>query len=92
MNALTAQELKRRGVAAVEDLLPNGPVHVIKRNRPAFVVLSEEEYARLASGYGEPIAEGWTVSDLFNQPAWGTRTKEELDAGLREERDAWGDE
>jgi len=91
MNALTAQELKRRGVAAVEELLGNGPVHVIKRNRPAFVVLSEEEYARLSSGYGEPAAEGWTVSDLFRQPAWGTKTKEELDARLQEERDAWGD-
>ena len=91
MNALTAQELKRRGVAAVEALLPNGPVHVIKRNRPAFVVLSEEEYARLANGYGESIAVGWTVSDLFKQPAWGNKTKEELDARLQEERDAWGD-
>jgi hypothetical protein len=92
MNALTAQELKRRGVAAVEELLPNGPVHVIKRNRPAFVVLSEDEYARLSVAYGEPVAEGWTVSDLFSRPAWGTKTKEELDARLREERDAWGDE
>ena len=37
-NILTAAELKRRGMAAIEEGLQKGPVHIVKRNRPAAVV------------------------------------------------------
>ena len=50
MNTLTVAELKRRGMAAIEDGLRNGPVHIVKRNKPAAVVISEDEYQRLAHG------------------------------------------
>jgi PHD/YefM family antitoxin component YafN of YafNO toxin-antitoxin module len=46
-NTITVGELKRRGMAAIEDGLRRGPVRIIKRNKPAAVVLSEEEYLRL---------------------------------------------
>ena len=34
MNTLTAAELKRRGMAAIDDGLRHGPVHLMKRNKP----------------------------------------------------------
>ena len=33
MNSLPAQELKRRGIAAVDDLIARGDVHVIRNNK-----------------------------------------------------------
>lgn len=47
MNTLAAQEIKRRGIAAVDDLIKDGPVHVIKNNRPQYVVLTEARYQEL---------------------------------------------
>lgn len=48
-NTLSAGDLKRRGLAAIEERLKKGPVHIIRRNKPAAVVLSEEEFAELVS-------------------------------------------
>ena len=47
MNAIPAQETKRRGIAAVDDLIVNGDVHVIRNNQPQYVVLSEARYQEL---------------------------------------------
>jgi PHD/YefM family antitoxin component YafN of YafNO toxin-antitoxin module len=47
MNSIPAQEIKRRGISAVDEALRDGPVHVIKNNRPSYVVLSEAAYAEL---------------------------------------------
>lgn len=49
MNTIPAQELKRRGIAAVDDLIASGDVHVIRNNRPEYVVLSEERYRELVA-------------------------------------------
>lgn len=49
MNTIPAQELKRRGIAAVDDLIESGDVHVIRNNRPEYVVLSEARYAELVA-------------------------------------------
>jgi len=46
-NTVTVAEIKRRGMAAIEEGLRRGPVHILKRNKPAAVVLSEEESQRL---------------------------------------------
>ena len=43
-NVLTSAELKRRGIVAIEQALQRGPVHLLKRNQPAAVVLSEQHY------------------------------------------------
>jgi PHD/YefM family antitoxin component YafN of YafNO toxin-antitoxin module len=53
MNTLPAQELKRRGIAAVDDLIAKGDVHVIRNNRPQYVVLSEERYQELVAEASE---------------------------------------
>jgi PHD/YefM family antitoxin component YafN of YafNO toxin-antitoxin module len=47
MNAIPAQEIKRRGIAAVDDVIDKGDVHVIRNNQPQYVVLSEERYQAL---------------------------------------------
>lgn len=47
MNAIPAQEIKRRGMAAVDELIAKGDLHVIRNNQPQYVVLSEERYQEL---------------------------------------------
>lgn len=53
MNTIPAQELKRRGIAAVDELIATGDVHVIRNNRPEYVVLSEARYQELVAEAGE---------------------------------------
>lgn len=47
MNVILAQEIRRRGIAAVDEALALGPVHIIKNSRPQYVVLTEEYYSEL---------------------------------------------
>ena len=49
MNSIPAQEIKRRGIAAVDGLIASGDVHVIRNNRPEYVVLSEARYQELVA-------------------------------------------
>jgi PHD/YefM family antitoxin component YafN of YafNO toxin-antitoxin module len=53
MNTIAAQDIKRRGISALDDLLANGPVHVIKNNEPEYVVLTEERYLELIEAEDE---------------------------------------
>jgi PHD/YefM family antitoxin component YafN of YafNO toxin-antitoxin module len=47
MNTIAAQQIKRKGISAVDELIAAGPVHIIKNNQPEYVVLSEERYSEL---------------------------------------------
>lgn len=47
MNIIPAQEIKRRGLAAVDDLIARGDLHVIRNNQPQYVVISEDRYQEL---------------------------------------------
>ncbi|MFT4101712.1 MAG: hypothetical protein QM674_11865 [Burkholderiaceae bacterium] len=87
-NVLTAAELKRRGLAAIEESLQRGPVHLIKRNKPAAVVLSEDEYHRLIAGQPRTQPGMTAVQWLLSQPVVGTRSKADIDKALADER-AW---
>jgi PHD/YefM family antitoxin component YafN of YafNO toxin-antitoxin module len=49
MNTIASQEIKRRGIAAIDEKLAEGPVHVIKNNKPQYVIISEEQYAELVA-------------------------------------------
>ena len=49
MNTIPAQELKRRGLAAIDEAIAKGDVHVIRNNQPQYVVLSEERYRELVA-------------------------------------------
>jgi len=53
MNTIPAQEIKRRGIAAVVGLIGQGDVHVIRNNRPEYVVLTEERYLELVADAAE---------------------------------------
>jgi PHD/YefM family antitoxin component YafN of YafNO toxin-antitoxin module len=41
---IPAQDVKRRGIGAVDAFLAREPVHIIKNNQPMYVVLKEEDY------------------------------------------------
>ena len=47
MNTIPSQDIKRRGISAVDEALKKGPVHVIRNNCPQYVVLTEEDYQAL---------------------------------------------
>ncbi|MBE0595518.1 MAG: hypothetical protein M9951_16965 [Burkholderiaceae bacterium] len=86
-NTLTAGEIKRRGMVAIEEGLRRGPVRLVKRNRTAAVVLSEEEYQRLI-GEQPPARPGMSALQwLLSQSADGTRGKADIDSALAKERD-----
>lgn len=47
MNTIPAQEIKRRGIAAVDDVIAKGDLHLIRNNQPQYVVVSEARYQDL---------------------------------------------
>jgi PHD/YefM family antitoxin component YafN of YafNO toxin-antitoxin module len=47
MNTIPAQEIKRRGIAAVDELIGKGDLHIIRNNQPQYVVLSQKRYEDL---------------------------------------------
>ncbi len=85
-NTLTVAELKRRGMAAIEEGLQRGPLHIVKRNKPAAVVLSEDDYQRLAHGKVAAPQGMTAVQWLLARPASGKRSKTQIDADLKAER------
>lgn len=86
MNLLKAQDIKRRGMAAIEEALDHGPVHILKYNRPAAVVLSEADYQALLS-----TSQSHTVGAVRDwlQHYGGDRGRADIDTQWRQERDAW---
>jgi hypothetical protein len=91
MNSIPASEVKRRGVAALEEAAKSGPVHVIRNNRPTGVYMSEQEYARLVAGSRAPAPSGASAWELIlARPYEGARTKDEIDAQVQAERASWG--
>jgi PHD/YefM family antitoxin component YafN of YafNO toxin-antitoxin module len=88
MRTLAAREIKRRGMAAIEELLGQGPIHVLKNNRPACVILSEAEYERLSRRNAAAATRtAWEI--LLAPTGKGPRTREEIDAELKADRDDW---
>lgn len=88
-NVLTSAELKRRGIAAIEQALQHGPVHLLKRNQPAAVVVSEQHYRQLQRQAGLAVRPQTSALDwLLMQPqAPQPRSKAAIDAELADERD-----
>jgi len=74
LNVLRSAELKRRVIVAAEEALRAGPVHLLKRNSPAGVVLSEADYNRLQRLVDRPATAGtscleWLL-DLPPRTTW----------------------
>jgi len=57
VNTIPALEIKRRGISVVDDQIESGPVHVIKNNRPQYVVMSEDRYQSMM----EEMNEAWEL-------------------------------
>jgi PHD/YefM family antitoxin component YafN of YafNO toxin-antitoxin module len=57
MNTISALEIKRRGISIVDEQIESGPVHVIKNNRPQYVVMTEDRYQNLM----EEMNEAWEL-------------------------------
>jgi PHD/YefM family antitoxin component YafN of YafNO toxin-antitoxin module len=53
MRTIPAREIKRRGIGAVDALLCEGPVHVIRNDRPSYVILTEQQYEDLVESMAE---------------------------------------
>ena len=47
MITVASQELKRRGIGIIAEDCRREPVHVIRNNRPEYVILREEDYQRM---------------------------------------------
>jgi len=47
MRTIPAREIKRRGIGAVDEALREGPVHVIRNDEPAYVILTGVQYEEL---------------------------------------------
>jgi PHD/YefM family antitoxin component YafN of YafNO toxin-antitoxin module len=88
-NALTSAELNRRRIAAIEQALQHGLVYLLKRNRSAAVVLSEQHYRQLQlQASRAPGAAASALQWLLTlPPSTSPRRKAEIDADLAAERD-----
>lgn len=86
MNTIPANELKRRGVIALEEKVKYGAVHIIKNNIPICVVLSEQEYQQLTMQQ-KPVR--LSLSELIKKTAAGEKTPQEIDNELKKMRDEW---
>jgi len=53
MSTMPVQEIKRRGISAVDKALAEGPVHLVKSNRAEYVVMSETDYQQLMNDLAE---------------------------------------
>ena len=53
MRSIPAGEIKLRGIGAVDEALKEGPVHIIKRDRPSYVVMREDHYQELVEARDE---------------------------------------
>ncbi len=58
MRAIPAREIKHRGISAVDDDLKEGPVFVIKNDRPSYVILAQEQYQALVEAQEEAYLTG----------------------------------
>lgn len=65
MIMIPAQDIKRRGIGVIDELVSREPVHILKNNQPRYVVMSEEDYqvmmedlalARIESSEADRIA------------------------------------
>ena len=53
MLTMPAQEIKRRGMSVMDDSLEQGPVYVVRNNKPKYVVLFADEFESLEEAFME---------------------------------------
>jgi len=53
VKTIPAREIKRRGIGALDAELREGPIHVIKNDKPCYVIMTEEHYEELVEDQRE---------------------------------------
>jgi PHD/YefM family antitoxin component YafN of YafNO toxin-antitoxin module len=53
MSLVSVQDIKRRGMSAIDEDLKKGPVHLVRSNRAEYVVMSERDYSALMADLAE---------------------------------------
>ena len=83
MNMIASQEIQRRGMVAVDRLLNQGPVRIVKNNQPRYVVMRESDFTAME----DDLAEARLAASEADLKAGRTRkgTVAELLAELRRE-------
>ncbi len=51
MRTIPARDIKRRGITAVDEIIQEGPVHVIKNDQPCYVIMTEDHYRDLVEDH-----------------------------------------
>lgn len=87
MNVVSAQEVKRRGVAVLQEAAKQGSVHVLKNNRSVGVFLSEADYQRLTRQQKQ--SETSLLDWMLSKPATGDESAEAINERLQQEREDW---
>jgi len=82
MNTISALEIKRRGISIVDKWIESEPVHVIKNNRPQYVVMSEAKYQAMM----DEMNEAWElrIKASLEEVASGQVKKGTADQLMRE--------
>jgi len=82
MNTISALEIKRRGISIVDKWIESEPVHVIKNNRPQYVVMSEAKYQAMM----DEMNEAWElrIKASLEEVASGQVEKGTADQLMRE--------
>jgi len=82
MNTIPALEIKRRGISIVDEYIESGPVHIIKNNRPQYVVMSEERFQSMM----EEMNDAWElrIKASLEEARLGQTQKGKADTLIRE--------
>ncbi len=88
MNTLPATELKRRGTAALDEKIKDGPIHIIRSNQLAYVILTEQQYESI-SHHSHLQKTSFSLWDWLEKPAKGSLTRGVLDRRIQHERHSW---
>lgn len=77
----------RRGMAAIEESLRRGPVHIVKHNKLALSYCPKRIISASLEASRRPCPGMTALQWLLSQPDIGTRDKADIDITLGEERD-----
>lgn len=61
------REINERGFGILDEALKEGPVHITKGTEPAYVLLSEADFARLAPDGEDDRTEGETFEESMKK-------------------------
>ena len=85
LNTVSEQDLQQQGLAIIEQAMKKGVVHILKSDKPCYVVLTEKQYQHLSKLEHKPNI----LSTILEKPCTGSRTKEDINSQVSSERTNW---